>query len=172
MALPLMVYGLDKLHMFPVYSTRERYLKATGQEAPPFDPKRPPKFWFDPQATESGRRNVLYDTVIMLDHNNRPLPDAHGNPQFEPLVLTAKEAASVNIPYQESANEEGSGVPPVPVPLREPDPDEEMFIDKAGVVSIRNKKLWAQDASRNVFSAEDREVLRAIARKLGVPLSE
>lgn len=172
MALPLLNYGIDKLYMFPYYGTREKYQEATGQEPPPFDPLKPPKFWFDPKATEAGRRNVMYDRVIALTESGRPFADAQGNVVLEPLMITAQQAATVNIPYQKTANEAGSGQIPVQVPLREPDPDEELFIDRANNVSIRNKKLWEQENSRNVFTLLDRELLRAIARKLGVPVSE
>src|SRR5512145_339518 len=99
MALPLLTYGIDKLYLFPVYGTRERYKLATGQEAPPFDPRRQPKFWFDPKAGEAGRRNVVYDAVLALDQFGRPMLDAAGKVMLEPMVLTAQHASTVNIPY-------------------------------------------------------------------------
>lgn len=172
MALPILTYGIDKLYLFPVYGTRERYKLATGQEPPPFDPHKQPKFWFDPNAVTSGRRNVVYDAVLALDNHGRPMVDDNGNVMLEPMVLTAQQASTVNIPYMDGANEEGSGQIPIPVPLRDPDPDEELYIDKANNVSIRNKKLWAENSDRGVFTLTDRELLKAIARKLGVPVTE
>jgi hypothetical protein len=172
MALPLLTYGIDKLYLFPVYGTREQYQLATGQEAPPFDPAKPPKFWFDAKAASSGKRNVVYDSVLALDAFGRPMLDAAGQVMLEPMVLTAQQASAVNIPYMKTANEEGSGQIPVPVPLRDPEPDEELYIDRAQNVSIRNKKLWAENSDKGVFSPQDRELLRAIARKLGVPVAD
>jgi hypothetical protein len=169
MALPFLSYSIDKLYLFPFYGTREGYQLATGEEPPPFDPTKPPKFWFDPKAVQPGRRNIVYDAVLALDEFGRPVLDEHGKVMLEAMVLTVQHAATVNIPYMKSANEPGSGQIPVPVPLRAPEEDEELFIDKANNVSIRNKRLWAENGEKNVFTAADRELLRAIAQKLGVP---
>lgn len=167
-ALPIPKYGLDKLYLFPYFQTREQYRLAVGQEPPPFDENRPPQGWYDPQMAQSSKRTVIYENVLAINEKGQPRRDADGNPFFEPLMMLRTEAATVNIPPKRSANEPGTGVPEVPPPVRELDADEELIIDFGGIVTVRNKKLNTEIPVN--FSAQDREILRAIARKLNVSL--
>lgn len=167
-ALPIPKYGLEKLYLFPFFQTREQYRQATGQEPPEFDPTRPPQGWYDPQMGHSTKRTVIYDNVLAIDEKGRPRLNAEGKPYFEPLMILRSEAATVNIPPKLSANEPGTGVPEVPPPVRALDPEEELIIDFGGVVMVRNKTLNTETPVN--FSAQDRELLKAIARKLNVPL--
>jgi hypothetical protein len=167
-ALPLPKYGLEKLFLYPLYQTQDQYRRGTGEEPPAFDPTKSPKYWFDPEASKSTRRNIVYDLVIAYDQNGKALSDANGMPVFESMVLSKQEAATVNIPLAVAANEPGADKPQIPMPLREPDPDEEIFFDFGGAIAVRNKKLYAD--TQVTYSAQDREVLLAIARKLNVNL--
>jgi hypothetical protein len=166
-ALPKAKYGLDALYLFPLFQTREQYKQATGTEAPPFDPQRQPKFWFDPAAALSARRNVIYDRVIALADNGTPALDAEGRPVLEPLVISKFDAATVNMPPEGPAAPEIRG-PMLPMPLRAPEPEEELILDYTGAVVVRNKTIAEEQAAG--FGPEDRAVLRAIARKLNVSL--
>jgi len=166
-ALPFPKYSLSKLYLFPTYQSREEFRSATGAEAPAFSAARPPKYWFDPNARDSLRRNVVYDHVLAVDDGGNPLPDKSGRPMLDPLVLTKDEAATVNIPPS-TTNLPGAGVPLVPVPLRALEADEELFFDFGGVVSVKNTKLYPQPVAEG-FSAQDRQLLQAMARQLGVP---
>lgn len=160
-------YGIERLYLFPYYQTREEYKKATGLEPPPFTATKPPKYWFDPAAKDSTRRNVSYDNVIAYAANGSPLLGADGKPMMDILVISKDEAASVNIPPKGLgvANVPGSDVPEVPPPMRALNPDEELFVPFPGLVGIRIKGTLEPDRG---FTEEDRAILLAIASKLGI----
>lgn len=169
-ALPLPKYGLENLFLFPFYQNRAQYRKATGVEAPEFDTSRPPKYWFDPEAEASPKRSVLYSSVLAVDERGHPVFGPDGRPYFEPLMLFKHEAATVNLPIGEYANEPGTEVPQVPVPMRALEPEEELIQGFGGVILVRNTRI--ADEGPTSFTYQDRETIRAIARKLGVPLQQ
>lgn len=160
-------FGIEHVFQFPYYQTREDYQKATGQEPPKFDGSRPPKYWADPEAKNTARRNMVYDRVIAYYSNGSPASDENGNPQMEALVLNRDEAATVNIPPKGigMANIAGADRPEVPPPLRALHEDEELFFPFPGIVAVRIKGSLEADRG---FTEEDRSLLQAIARKLGV----
>lgn len=165
-ALPQPKYGLNQLYLFPQYQTREEYQAATGKEPPPFDPTRPSQHWFDPEAAKSTKRVLVYERALAIDEKGFPKRDENGRPYLEPLVIPRTEAATVNIPYKKAANEPSSGLPDVPVPCRELHEDEELDFDFGGVVIVRNRNF--ADQAVVGYTVADRELLRAIARKLNV----
>ena len=168
-ALPIPRYGLDKLYLFPYYQTRDQYKQATGEAPPAFDITRPPKYWEDPSAAKSTKRTLIYENVLACGESGMPLKDDAGNPYLEGLLILRTEAATVNIPPKMGANEPGTDLPEAPPPVRPLDPDEELFFDEMGIAKVRNKLL---DTAKPVaFDASDRALIRAIAQKLGVPLS-
>jgi len=63
-------------------------------------------------------------------------------------------------------NVPGADQPEVPVPMRALEPNEELFQDWGGIIMVRNTDLYPQLLVG--FDASDRELLRKIARKLGV----
>ena len=160
-------FGIERLYLFPYFQTREEYQKATGVEAPKFDALKPPKFWFDPAAKASTRRNMAYDQVLSYAVNGSPLIDEDGKPMLEALTLNKEEAAVVNIPPKGlgMSNITGSDKPEVPPPMRALQPDEEFFAPIGGVIGVRIKGTLEPDRG---FTEEDRTLLLAIARKLGV----
>ena len=162
------VKGLDSLFLFPYYQTRDAYEKATGKPCPPWNPNKPPKAWCDPKAIESFKRNVAYDNTLVYAENGHILADQNGKPMLDILVLTKEDAATVNIPDKTlgAANIPGSNRPEVPVPLRPLSDDEELFFIWGQTVAVRSKKGWAQ--TQNTFTWQDRQMLQAIAVKLGV----
>jgi hypothetical protein len=160
-------YGLEKLYLFPYYQTREDYQKATGQEPPKFDGTKPPKYWFDPAAKDSTRRNIAYDQIIAYAVSGSPLFDENGKPMLEMMMLNKDEAGSVNIPPKGlgQANIPGADKPEVPPPLRALRSDEELFVPFPGIIAVRIKGTLEADRG---FTEEDRALLVAIATKLGV----
>lgn len=160
-------YGLESLYLFPYFQTREDYQKATGVEPPKWDSTRPPKYWFDPAAKDSTRRNVTYDQVIAYSASGSPLFDANGNPTLELMMLNKDEAAGVNIPPKGLgiANVPGADKPEIPPPLRALRADEELFVPFGSIVAVRVKGTLEPDRG---FTEEDRSILLAVARKLGV----
>jgi len=167
-ALPYPKYSISNLYLFPVYATREEYQKATGQEAPAWNPYRQPKCWFDPKAKESASRRLVYEYALAMDDEGRFLRDANGNPMLDALVLDRDEAGSVNIPPRGTGatNVPGADAAEVPVPMRALEPNEELFFDFGGIPTVRNKDLWEQYEVS--FGLEDRTLLKKIAQKLGV----
>jgi hypothetical protein len=114
------------------------------------------------------KRNVVYDQVLVVSEGGTPIAGPDGQPALEPLVLSRSEAISVNIPYKAGANELGADQPEVQPPLRDLEEDEELFFDVAGIAAVRNKRFY--DQTQVGFTAQDRSLLTAIAKKLNVTL--
>jgi hypothetical protein len=162
--LPYPIYGLENLYLFPRYQTREDYLKATGAEPPPFDARKAPKYWFDPKAKESPRKNVVYDYILAMGPGSAALPGPDGKPMLDLLLLGKDEAGTVNIPPNASCVP-GADVPEVPFPLRALEPGEELCFQFAGIVAVRNVEVF--ESLKEGFTAADRALIQSIARKLG-----
>jgi hypothetical protein len=159
---------LSSLYLFPVFQTREEYLKSVGVPAPQFDPSRPVKSWFDPNAAASPRRTVVYDNALALASNGYPLSDEKGRPFLEPLLMTREHAATVNIPVKDFAGripETATVGFEVPVPCRDLKPGEVLTFGMGGLVYVVEE---SQNTTPTAFTVEDRQVLLAIAKKLGV----
>ncbi len=167
-ALPYPKYGIEHLFLFPIYQTAEAYRKATGEDPPPWNPNKPPKAWFDPEARNSTRRSIVYQNVIAMSPSGYPLASPEGKPMLDVLVLSKEDAGTVNIPPKGpgSTNTPGADAPEVPVPLRPLEPNEELFFDFGGIVAVKNLDLYPQ--LEIGFTAEDRALLKRIAEKLGL----
>ena len=163
--LPYPIYGLENLYLFRRYQTRADYQKATGQEPPPFNPNQRPKYWFDPTAKDSPRRNVVYDNTLVLSEFGKPIPGPDGKPMLDLLTLPKMVAATVNIP-PEGTNIEGTDAYEELLPLRDLEPGEELFFQFGGLVAVKNVEMF--DALREGFTPADRALIQAIAKKLGV----
>ena len=85
----LEVYGPDSLALFQTF-TRDIYRARFEMEAPPWDPSRPSKYWFDSTVDASAPGRVV--AYQMVDR------DAGGTWSILPFSMTAFEAASVNLP--------------------------------------------------------------------------
>lgn len=166
-ALPYPKYALDKISLYPYYSTREQFEQSTGLPCPPWDKTRRPKKWFAPEANDSPEDFVMFEHVLATDMkvSGRALSGPDGNPFTKSLILPKEIAATVNIPPT-TANVEGSGVPEYPCPVRALEPNEELFFDPGGfgLVAVKNTDLYQSEAG---FTSKDRLLLQAIAKKLG-----
>jgi hypothetical protein len=162
------MFPINDLYLYPFFQTRDEYLQATGEEAPEWDPSRPVKGWFDPEARNSNKRTFLYDNVLMYDRNGMVLADENGKPQTEQLALLREEAARVNLLPRERMVDYGPGskVAPIPVPMRPLKANEELVFTFGGVVAVRRKDAYKETV--NAFTIEDRRLLQKIAEKLGV----
>ena len=168
-ALPYPNYSITELYLFPSYATREDYKKATGQEAPAWNPYRQPKGWFDPEARKSTSRRIVYERALSTNPDNGvPLFDSEGRPQLDALVLDRDEAATVNIPPRGSGmtNVPGADQPAIPVPMRALEPNEELYRGFGGIIMVKNTDLFPKAEAG--FGEEDRALLRRIAEKLEV----
>jgi hypothetical protein len=82
-------YGVEALTLFRSF-TRDIYQAAFGVEAPPYDPSRVIKTWFDSTADVSSPNNVaVYKTLAQI---------SPGVWNLQQMVIPALEAASVNLP--------------------------------------------------------------------------
>jgi hypothetical protein len=160
--------SIETLFLFPYYSTREQYEAATGKPAPAWDPARPPKYWLDPNALDAPRRTVVYDSALAINESGHIMRDSQDLPQLDVLVLPREIAASVNIPPKGpgAANIPGADQPEVQMPLRALRSHEELFFRFGNTIAVRDKNLYPQ--TQVGFLHSDRELLQAIARKLGV----
>ena len=166
---------------FPIYKDRKDYKERTGQEAPPYSPDRPLKFWADVNAGADGAPEVVYLNNIMLKSDGYWFL-RNGAPTTKPLVLTAEEAQTVNLPPEDPS---GNTVVPantkvLACPFRDLGSDEVLAIagPEMGMLSgtqivIRNTKLYAAELAKEAddsgkFTPTDRALLKAIASRLGV----
>ena len=78
-------YGVDSLELFQTY-TRETYRAAFGSEAPPWDPSRPPKAWFDSTVFDATAQALTY-LVVARDSDGRGI--------LQPLTLSPAEALAI-----------------------------------------------------------------------------
>jgi hypothetical protein len=154
-------FALDRLYLFPYYRSRQDYRALTGKEAPAYDTTRPPKNWEDPAAAQSTRRTVVYENVLA------DVMGEDGKPTLDMLVLNKTEAATVNLYDQTTAGVPAPEMAPVPVPLRALNDNEELVYTQPGIVMVRDKSVPLPE-TQNGFTSEDRELLRAIAKKLSV----
>ena len=83
------VYGIQELGLFSTY-TRDSYRVSFGIEAPPWDPSRVTKTWFDSTVDTSNPANIATYQTIALNQTDQWA--------MGPLVLPAPEAATVNLP--------------------------------------------------------------------------
>lgn len=82
-------YGFAELALFQTY-TRETYRAAFGVQAPPWNPARPSKYWFDSTADASAAANVAAYKIFAVDST--------GIWAIRQLVLPAAEAVAINLP--------------------------------------------------------------------------
>lgn len=81
-------YGIAALSLFQNFS-RASYLAAFGVQAPPYDPLRLIKYWFDSTADTSSAANVSVYKILGQDQS--------GNWGLQQMVIPASEAATVNL---------------------------------------------------------------------------
>ena len=83
------IYGVQDLALFKTH-TRDTYRATFGVEAPPYDPSRLTKTWFDSTADTSQPENVSVYKVVARG--------ASGNWIVRQMVIPSAEAAAVNLP--------------------------------------------------------------------------
>jgi len=136
-------YPVSEKHLFPTYFSAAAYQAATGKAAPVFNPARKQKNWFDPGANPASPFFLIYSVYAQEAGSLNILPDSgplHGHPP-------------------------GTGIWGVPAsPLL---PNEQLFPTIGNVLLVRRIDL-APASQNDSFALADRELLRAIAQKLGV----
>jgi hypothetical protein len=159
-------YSIEELALFPRYQTRVAYeQKSPGSLAPAFNPNRRPKYWEDPNAANSPLRNVTYPFTIAVTDRGMPAVGPDGKPFLETLQLPKMEAATVNIP-PDGTNIEGADVYEVGMPLKPLPSGHELFFQFGGLVAVKDVAAFAEQVEG--FTAADRALIQAIAKKLGV----
>lgn len=168
--------------VFPEYRNRAEYKAAFGVDAPPFDVTRKIKLWQDPSAGSDGLPEVIYNNAVMTKKDGTFVLK-NNKPVIKPIVLPVDEAKSVNLPPEDEKGNTGeieSWMPPIQNPFRDLVEGEEIVVagPDMGLLSgkflvIRNTKLWAEEQAAALeesgkFTVADRQLLTAIAAKLGV----
>jgi len=160
---------ITELYLFPYYKTREDYKAATGNDAPAYLSYKPRKYWFDPQAKTSAQRYVTYDhALVMQDSGYSPAVGPDNRPFTDQLILAREDAASVNIPptVHYAPGQAPTPAPEVQPPLRALQSNETLDFAFGGAVIVKRTDLL--DAMAGGFTNADRQLLQAIAAKLGV----
>jgi hypothetical protein len=163
------VSGLAELYLFPYYATQEAYKLATGQEAPPYQPFKPRKYWFDPAANQTSKRYMTYDHAVVTSADGYT---AAQGPDFKPytdqLILLREDSASVNIPIERlhAAGEVVVVAPEVQVPIRALEEGEELAFGLGGAVVCSRPVIVEQ--AYGGFTPADRHLLEAIAERIGI----
>ncbi len=85
----LIAYGVQDLALFKTY-TRDSYQAAFGVAAPPWNPARVRKTWFDSTVNASDPSNVAAYKIAAQDPVN--------GWTLKQMVIPAQEAATVNLP--------------------------------------------------------------------------
>ena len=146
---------IQELYATRTYQTQEDYVMRVGKPCPPYDPKKPQKFWEDPGG-KLGRRIGQY-----VQYEYGLIREADGW-TIGPFIIPLADAERVNIPPVGPAPP-GADTSMVPVPLvRGLNPDERLVIGFGGIPTI---------ASINEPKGELAEILelvRKIAQALGV----
>jgi len=163
-------YGLDALHIFPYFPTRESYRLATSQEPPPYDDSKRAKYWRDVNAlTADPDEPITYQVA----YNSRGgfFTDASGAPRLGAMSLMPADAGVVNIPDKGVGMFPGtaSGVEIQP-PMRALLPNEKL-VPQAGIANaqlrIQRTDLTPPTLQPATFTSDDRVLLQRIAAKVG-----
>ena len=147
---------IQELYATKTYQTPEDYVMRTGKPCPPYDPRKPQKFWEDPGG-KLGRRIGQY---VQYEHGL--IREADGW-TIGPFIVPLADAERVNIPPA-GPTPPGADTSVVPVPLvRGLKPDEQIIMMGFGGVPV----LKSADEPKGEL-AEILELVRKIARALGV----
>lgn len=170
------IKGIDAYYLCQFYGTREAYKKATGLEAPPYDPLKPAKNWRDtnPKPTVIGGNVVRYDAVVAYADafSNVPLVGSDGQPFTQEISMPLLQAVTVNIPPVDVQH----GVPDqpmvgvIPPPLRPFTNGERLMGGFGGQihVEIPDAVLVPGEGSGGGFTDADRVLLKRIANAVGI----
>lgn len=161
--------GIETIQLFKRYQSPQQYVESTGKLCPPFDVKRPPKYWQDDftsaeYKTIAGKVVLYHQTLAMAGYHAAVGTD--GKPYMEPLILQKTDAASVNIPEPGGMVTEDVQ-PEVPIPCRPLKETEEFVFMFGGVPAIKDLTV-EQPVSGSGFTELDRVLLVKIAKALGI----
>ena len=161
-------YGVSDISLFKTYKTPEQYRAEFGVKPPAFNPAARPKTWFDSTVKlEDPEADVCYKIIRAVS----------GVPSIVQSCMPAWEAATVNIPPNDplpvvslqTDEQRARWRPAREVPVRDLLPGEAVAAGFGGIpVIVRLDRKQSQDERDGKFTASDRELLRAVARKLGL----
>ncbi|MCX8140040.1 MAG: hypothetical protein N3E46_10180 [Gemmataceae bacterium] len=141
---------ITELYLFRRFNSPQEYEAETGRPCPPFDPKRPIQAWFDPDAENSPDLFITYPYHMSRDG------------VIAPLTIPKAWATTPNIP---SGAVSGIVLEVLPPLRRGLEPGEIIKKTPFGVSIWRVDEL---EQTQQGFTNADRDLLRRIARKLGV----
>lgn len=101
-------YGLDQLDLFSKF-TRDTYLAAFGEQAPPFDATKQPKYWFDSSVPVNDMAYTINGVFPITWKDN-----GNGTADKASILINNRTASAVNIPghynYPKADPPKASGV--------------------------------------------------------------
>jgi hypothetical protein len=132
-------YSIQDLALFKSHS-RESYRAVFGVEAPPYDPRRRPKSWFDSTVDVSAPEKDVWYRIATQDQRGAPI--------LTRIAMPASEAATVNLPgaviyppyvvAPTSATRGGSSLNPIYLSLES---DAQSLMKELGGASLQQEDL-------------------------------
>lgn len=156
-------YGIQDIALLQWIDSRETYQRTFGAVPPEFNPAHRPKYWFDTSVDLTDpEADVCYQV---------PRLGKDGLPRIVQSCMPAWEAARVNIPGGAASTDPNDlrGRPAREIPVRALAPNEALVFETPfGMRVIRTDLRLERERKEGKFLPEDRALLLAIARKLGV----
>ncbi len=164
---------LSSRYLFPEINSGED-AKRHGLTAPPFDPTKPVKRWFDPAPPEDEDGNVTYDFVLAIDPKTNRVAEVDGRPYARKMTISAAEARTLNV-LQADTSQSKPGTKSRPAPFTF-DPETEILDYSDSIPGFAKGSIVVRGISETVeptfpaatFTTEDHRLLVAIAKKVGV----
>jgi hypothetical protein len=158
-------YGLEQLHIFPYYQTREQYERETGKACPPYIDNGRPKYWEgtifpDADPDLSIRFSVPYNSRGGVSRAS------DGTPRLSELDLKPEEIIRVNIPPKNVGIFPGLASAVEIQPPCELLPNERLEF-QAGIAAAQLRVRRVDKMPTSASSLSDRALLEAIAKKVG-----
>lgn len=157
------VRPLFEVYAFKEYQTREEYEAETHKPCPSFDNRLPVKKWFDP-------RGLSFTSYAMVarDGNGVALKNDEGKPYIEAVSLPRFVSTTVNIPFGSTNAPTSSEVIYPPIDLTKMKEGESLIFFGIGAPIVIWDGKGQEGGSSEGFTTADRQLLKAIAKKVGV----
>lgn len=153
-------YGWAEMTLFRTAQTADDFAKVFGAPAPAYDSSRRLKLWYDTTVDQTDPEELVCYTVVKVKNSMPALGKA---------CMPAWEAATPNVPPIETPSQPARQRPAWELPIRAMLPNEALVPSLfGGWAVIRTDMRLQREQIEGKFTPEDRRLLEAVARKLGV----
>lgn len=156
------VYDKSALYLFEEFN-RISYRARFAQEPPPFDATKRPKLWFD-SAVDMSIPEAAVEYKVFYKR-------ADGTWTIISTPISVQDAATVNIPPDAFPAGGPPLLPYIEVPIRALLPNEVLTPLPFGLQITRTDLAQAAGQAEGKFTDQDRKVLNAIAKAVGVDVT-